>query len=625
MKRRSLSNPPNGADSNRRTTQLLKIRGSSVDGGSHIPRPRIRSLSSDRLSGRKSALLKQTGKVSIGHHALATPKRQSYSRSTLLSMSTSKNARSPSAERASILAGAKGPRKDSRPIAEKAFQFQMLKKVDNYFHRIQQSSMLNANGSLKPLSIKMFVDVSGLLVGLLGVKHTLNNINYVEEMPKIAKKLHYPGQMSKAWLKTANAMHALPNALAWLSWLVELCEIKDLALEQFSLENLPFTSVNDSAEKNRNLFLSMIDWYVAWNENAELEETLVAQFLQKEETRHDVSDETFEQVSRNYENKIEELEQEDKLRLKIDSETKQLQDILMNLKQDSKSIDEYFIEQNEHIDKLNDENKIIESDCAVLDEDVEKNILLQEQLKNTISMQPITPTERDEIIAKCNDIKKFLKELSNHLEDIQKDIYSRDMKLSSANHNLTKTILKYNRDIHYNLAGIPGVDIADIQIPDNIAYTEAKNIIEHVSTALTNLKDKKEKELDNVQKLVKENNHQLGNLQEKLRNITENNEDLARKLVEKEVKINEIKEQAKQEEAEIRDNIKKLEEKIELMQESRVNLASLKKELDERIDKRDSLRRRKEYLEKRACTFFDNFYSILAERRRECEALAQKE
>lgn len=61
MKRRSISNPER-TDGNRRTTQLLKIRG-SIDPNSHIPRPRLRSLSTDRLSGRKSALLKQTGNI----------------------------------------------------------------------------------------------------------------------------------------------------------------------------------------------------------------------------------------------------------------------------------------------------------------------------------------------------------------------------------------------------------------------------------------------------------------------------------------------------------------------------------------------------------------------------------
>ena len=59
MRRRSLSNPALRMENRR--TQLAKTRGSSSIEGSQIPRPRIRSLSTDRLSGRKSTL-KLTGK-----------------------------------------------------------------------------------------------------------------------------------------------------------------------------------------------------------------------------------------------------------------------------------------------------------------------------------------------------------------------------------------------------------------------------------------------------------------------------------------------------------------------------------------------------------------------------------
>ncbi|XP_051162863.1 kinetochore protein NDC80 homolog [Leptopilina boulardi] len=622
MKRRSSSNPPDRSDSHRRTTQLQKYRGSSD--GSHIPRPRIRSLSTDRLSGRKSNLIKQSGKVSIGHYGLATPSRASYApRSAMLSMSVQRNTRSPSAERAGMLVG-KAPRKDTRPIADKAFQTLMIKKIENYFHNIQQSSMLNTNGSLKPLSIKMFVDMSGLLVGLLGIKHTLNTINYVEEIPKIAKKLNYMGQMTKAWLKTANAMHGLPNSLAWLSWLVELCELKDLAFEQFSLKNLPFLNVNDQAAKNRNLFLSMMDWYIAWNEDAQLEETLVEEYLQDEESHYDVSDETYQRAKADYENKLREFEKEE-LRIQLDIETKKLNDILTNLKQDNNNIDDYFLEQNQHIKNLDDENEKVERDCNILDDDIEKNLQLQEKLKLTIDQQKITIEERDEIVAKCNDIKKFLKEYSNHVDDIQKDVYSRDIKLASLNHNLTKIVLKYNRDCHNSFVGITGVDITKIELPENISSTLSIDILKNVSKELTILKTKKEKELHDVEKLIVENNVELQNLEKKLSKVMESEEDMGRKSEEIEIEINEIVAQGKLEEADIREKNKKLEEKIKLIQESRVDLVKLNNELEEGIDKLNSLKRRKEYLEQNACIFFENFYSILAGLRKEREQFLIKD
>lgn len=534
----------------------------------------------------------------------------------MLSISSSRSARSPSADRASILA-TKGVRKDSRPITDKAFQVQMMRKIENYFHVIKQSSILNANGSIKPLTIKMFVDVSGLLVGLLGAKQTLNNVNYVEEMPKIAKKLQYPGQMSKAWLKTVNAMHAMPNALAWMSWLVELCELRDLALEQLSLEDLPFSNINEQAERNREMFLSIMSFYTAWNNCVEQEEALIDEFLKKEEARYGVSDETLEEARTKSEIAEKEQEKEDKLRAKIDLEFTVLKDNLASLIEDAHNIDDYILKMDEREKILEAEYQKLENDISVLRNDIEENLKLQEQLRITISKQPFSAVERDKIVAKCEQTRKFLKEFNNHLEEIQKDIYSRDIKLSKANDDLTKVLLKYNRDVHNSLDGIPDVDILEIQIPEYVSSTQSMEILQNVSLNITKLKERKQKELEEVNKLIKSNEIQLEDSNEKIRTLTENDEEFKRELKEKEAKIKQVNDQGKIDETELRENVKKLEGKFKVTQESQIDLLLIQREFDESIDKRDSTKRYKDHLEKRACSFFNNFYSLLAAQRAE--------
>ena len=540
-------------------------------------------------------------------------------------MSTSRSGRSPSAERASILV-AKGPRKDSRPITDKTFQSIMLNKVDNYFYAIEQSKILNSNGSLKPITMKIFVETSGLLIGLLGMKQTLTNLNYIEELPKIAKKLLYPGQMAKSWLKTPNAMHAWPNVLAWLSWLVEMCELRDIAAEQFKFENLPFSKIDDQAERHQNMFFSMLKFYLAWNEEKlDLEENLVAEFLKSEEDRYDVSDRAFETARIECEDAVQKLEKEEELRTKVDLETKNLEDLLATMKEDEQKLLDFNCQHDEHLKNLSGEIEQIKNDCLVLDDEIKKKHLKQKELEIIIKKQPISPKERDEILAKCEDVKKYLNQFEELLQSIQKDMYSQDMKLSSVNHNLNKIILEYNRDIHNYLDAIPGVNVEEIQIPENvISDPQSIEVLKEVSKSLTNLKDKMEKNLAEVKALIDPNKKNLENLHEKAKALMEDNVELERKSNDKKNKINKMKTQAKNQEAELKETIKNLEEDIKTIQDSLPDLNSLESELNEKVDKRDSLKRRKEFLEKRAHDFIDKMYAILGAHRKECVVLFEK-
>lgn len=116
--------------------------------------------------------------------------------------------------------------KDTRPLTDKGFQMEMLQKVNSYLNCFEGLQSLISGNLKPPLSLKTFVEITDLLIKMIGLKaHLISTNNYVEEMPKVAKKLQYPAQsMSKSWLKTANTHHTWPHALGWISFLVELCD-----------------------------------------------------------------------------------------------------------------------------------------------------------------------------------------------------------------------------------------------------------------------------------------------------------------------------------------------------------------------------------------------------------------
>ncbi|XP_045779461.1 kinetochore protein NDC80 homolog [Maniola jurtina] len=108
--------------------------------------------------------------------------------------------------------------KDQRQISSVAWQRAEYSRV---------SAALSARGAtgaplLRPLTIARFVDiVADLLSAIIGdVK--LSTDNYVTKLPHLAKRLLYPSPVSKSWLKTVNTLHAFPQALALIAYLLDL-------------------------------------------------------------------------------------------------------------------------------------------------------------------------------------------------------------------------------------------------------------------------------------------------------------------------------------------------------------------------------------------------------------------
>ena len=59
----------------------------------------------------------------------------------------------------------------------------------------------------------------------------------------------------------------------------------------------------------------------------------------------------------------------------------------------------------------------------------------------------MTTVERDKILKKCLEIESYMNQFDEHLENIRMELYTIDIKLVSVNNNVTKALLKYNKEI----------------------------------------------------------------------------------------------------------------------------------------------------------------------------------
>lgn len=502
----------------------------------------------------------------------------------------------------------------------------MLNKIDNYFFKNQLSTMLNNNGSLKPITLKMFVEVSAHLVKTLDIKQVHTVSNYVEELPKIAKKLHYPGVITKSWLKTANTAHSWPNVLGWICWLVEICEARDIAFQKYKLHDLPFMDDEREAKFNKITFLSMLDFYNAWNdEKLEEEAALVEKYLQQIEDDQGVNEDDLKSAHFELNENVTKLQAAEENGNKIDEEVKHLEEVLRSLQNDERKQVNDIKAKEEYIECINVEIGQINSECTVLCEQIRLQNVQKNELLSVIKQQRMSKTERDKIVEKCTEIQNYMTQFDEHLQDIQKELYTMDIKLASINNNLTKTILKYNKEIFMHLNVDIGVNLEELKMPEKgLCHPQIMEVLKAKADLMDNVKDTIKKQLVEKECAVELKSNELENLQEKLKILEEESIDFANKIKEKKSLINKIKTDAKNEEAKLKEQIRILQNDIKEIEDMMPDKQKLETELEEVEDKLNAVRRKKSYIEESAKLFFDQFYQIIGEHRSELKKILDK-
>ncbi|XP_076281318.1 uncharacterized protein LOC143209501 [Lasioglossum baleicum] len=610
-----------------RRTQTLKSKIVRSSSESFIPR--VRQKSCDRASTRGS-ILKPSGKTPLSHgpSAPTTPSIHNGKQPVLLMSGPSNlptGPRSSSADRISSLGG-KGAKKDQKSFVDKVHQADMLHKIDSYFNVNQLTHMLNSNGSIKPITLKMFIEVSAYLVKMLDMKSVLTITNYVEELPKIAKKLHYPGVITKSWLKTANAMHSWPNVLRWICWLVETCEVKEIALQNYDLDHLPF--VGDKREVNMHKYnlVSMIELYNAWNnEKLDEEEEMVAKYLEEFVHQHGVTEKDMSTVQFELDENENKLQAVEEKAQNIDEDINRSQNILAELKKDEENQQSDIKAKEDYIKTIVFDTKKINADSKILNDHIHLQTKCHEDLLSEIKQQPMSKAEKESILEKCKKIQGYMQQFDEHLQDIQKESFTIDMTLSSVTNDLTKLILTYNKEILMNFNKDMGVDIEELKMPEKgIFDSQSMDVLHAKATLMNDFKELIKKQIVDKERFIELSSNKKEDLQEKIKILEDESSDFANALKEKKDFINKMKTDIKNEEAKLKEHIKALQNEIKEIQDSVPDRQKVSEELEEAANKLDAVRRQKTYIEESAKLFFDKFYSILEEHRNElCNTLAK--
>jgi len=566
--------------------------------------------------GSKSLLRQQTTPVMSA---------RSVKQNTVLTASSSRpmslqTNRSLSADHVSNM-GVKGPRKDTRPLTDKTYQISLLNRIDDFFRVNQRSSILNNNGSLKPITLKMFVEASDYLLKFFDIKHELTVANYVEELPKCAKKLHYPGVMTKSWLKTANAMHSWPQVLGWIGWLVEAYQVREIAFDMYKLETLPFTGTEQEAHSGKMEFLALLECYKAWNdEKLEEEAELLERYLQDVLIQHGITEEDITQARDELKKETSKLDIVDEESREVDEKVDHLKRKLSSLQAKEAKQSNDIKTKEKHVKQISAETNQLNAEYKILKDQIQMCNTRHEELVSIVRNQPISKAEKENILKKCTEIQNYIHEFDKHLKDYEKELYTLDIKLASFSNNLNKAILAHNKEVFMNIDNDVGVNFDELRLPEKgLLDPQIMNILEEKAALTRMFKELLVKQCIEMQSLISSDTLKLEKLQEEIKLLPNEN-----KFRQDKSHVDKMKTDMKKKKADVTRQIDALKNEIKEIADAMPDVQVVDLEIEEATEKLNAVIRRKTFLEESAKRFFDGFYEILGEHRSELHNLLMK-
>lgn len=317
-------------------------------------------------------------------------------------------------------------------------------------------------------------------------------------------------------------------------------------------------------------------------------------------------------------NSLQELEQKSE---EVETELQSLQSILMSLQEDATKQTNDIKAKEEYIKSLNIEMEQINMQSKHLQEQIKIKNEHRIELLSIVKEQPMSKLEKDTILNKCMELQNYMHQFDDHLKDIQKDIYTLDIKIASLNSNLNKTVLAYNREIFVIFGSDTNINVEELKMPEkDLLDPYIMDKLDEKANLINKLRDDLKKNLTQLESQIETDTNELELLQEKMRVLEEEYATLQNKLQEKKIQVNNLK----QEESKLREQIQIMQHDVHKYQESMPNLQTVIADLREAKEKLDAVRRRKMYIEQNGKLFFDKLYEMFGEHRNELCNILEK-
>jgi len=355
--------------------------------------------------------------------------------------------------------------KDTRPLTEKSFQVEQIKKILDF---LRQNKYHNSSLTSKhfPLNTKEFVSIFNFLYSFLDSRFTnkLPAVKFEEDALRTLKSLNYPGNLTKSSFVAMGSMHTWPTVLGSLSFLCDIVKIySEKLLPKESFHAIAFPSVDeeglptDKINEKRCQFDHFVECFQKFNScDMEVEEMDFHDEIAK------LKEEVFESQCidldylRALDAKVDEQEEILKALTREKSSLSEVQERNKATSSDIRKLGDYLSNFKQRIEEKRLELQRMPSKMDALSEVKQQVVAEIEELKSRCNNPNINSHEADRNSLVIAERKRVIASLKQDIELIDKSIWELDIGAS----NKSSSLASFTRQI--NLKSLE----ADIKVSD---------------------------------------------------------------------------------------------------------------------------------------------------------------
>ncbi|CAB9514798.1 Kinetochore protein NDC80 homolog [Seminavis robusta] len=347
-------------------------------------------------------------------------------------------------------------RTDPRPIHDKGFQQDCIKKLLNYLlqsgyeYPVSQKCLARPSGRDFAQIVTFLlrkIDPSFQQTTGSSVTSNAKDSNAMKLEDEIAmnfKALGYPIPVSKTALVAAGSTHTWPTLLAALVWLVELLEVleEDVDEEIVIEDSKPFETLQELQINTDKVFFSF------------LEKSYNAFMAEDEQMQRDLQQALtmrFEQDDGYIEQEIERMT--DLNATIVEQMNKMIQDtdelpLLIKKQEDFKVDLEQFRDLNrqldDHVSGLQQKIKKFKEDLAAKNKILEKKNETIEHLKKTLGSQDLSKGDMYKLESELIGVKEAMERANKQKEQLRQSVWEDEAQLNSLYTQLEDSIAAYH-------------------------------------------------------------------------------------------------------------------------------------------------------------------------------------
>ncbi|XP_040195111.1 kinetochore protein NDC80 homolog [Rana temporaria] len=430
--------------------------------------------------------------------------------------------------------------KDPRPLHDKSFIQQCIRQLCEFLNENGYSQTLTVK-SLQGPSTKDFLKIFAFIYSFICTNYELPGTKFEEEIPRVFKDLGYPFALSKSSMYTVGAPHTWPQIVAALVWLIDCVKLMwAIQQENNVFEEPQFGAPSENGIDFNQVFLDYtVKCYDQFMEGSDTHEEADAELCARLKSLYAVDEGHLESLQAETRSLVEEIEKLEREKEREPDRLASMRKLKASLQTDIQKYQNYLTEIESHSALMDQRVSSVTDELEATELEFEAMRQENMRLKNILDNQKFSVADIERIKYEENELKETCTKLSKELDDAKQILWGEELKYAKLKESVDTEMAEFYklaRKLRIIPASAENANGYDLQIDCNLDSEES---LQHCRNQMN---------LPLLEMLTQ-------------------SEDLVTKAITKKMEIQEVKEQMRSMNSDKRNDVKKLKDEVQRLDE----------------------------------------------------------